>query len=245
MHRFFVSPGALSEGELILREAQAHQVHGVLRLHPGEIIVALDNTGREYRVELVQVSRALVRGRIVETLTESREARTELTLYQGLLKADKFEWILQKGTELGVAAFVPLVTERVIASDVSRNKRARWERILVEAAEQSGRTRIPRLADATLFAVALKQAQAGGGCALIPWEGERAADLRTALCPQGSVHLFIGPEGGLSAGEIEQARSHAVQPITLGPRILRAETAGLVAASAILFARGEMDAAER
>ncbi len=204
------------------------------------MIGAFDDTGREYRVELARVTRESVSGRVVETLTESREARTELILYQGLLKADKFEWVLQKGTELGIAAFIPLITERVVAADVSRNKRSRWERILTEAAEQSGRTRIPRLADATLFEVALKEAQAGGGCALVAWEGERATDLRSALCPEGRVHLFIGPEGGLSKDEIVEARSHGVQPMTLGPRILRAETAGLVAASAIMFARGEI-----
>ncbi len=242
MHRFFVPSDALQNGELVLREGQAHQIREVLRLRPGERIGALDNTGVEYQVELTEVERAQVRGRIVETLTESREPHTRLVLYQCLLKADKFEWVLQKCTELGVAEFVPVISARVVASSVSRTKQARWERILVEAAEQSARSKIPILHPVKNWQDALAEAQTRGGLALVPWEEERTNDLHKALHPGEPVHLFIGPEGGFAAAEIEQARTYGIQPITLGPRILRAETAGLVAISAIFLARGELDA---
>ncbi len=242
MHRFFVPPQAFEGGELAFPEQQAHQIHSVLRLRPGETIVALDNSGREYQVELIRVAREGVRGRVVQVDDSTREPHTELVLYQSLLKADKFEWVLQKGTELGIAAFVPLVTTRVIAAEVGRTKRVRWERILVEAAEQSGRSKIPFLADPQELEEAVCAQAPAEATRLIPWEEERNVDLRTALRPTGPVHLFIGPEGGLTAEEIEMARAQGVQPITLGRRILRAETAGLVAASAIFYARGEMDA---
>ncbi len=245
MHRFFVSPGSLREGELILREAQAHQIRDVLQLRAGETIAVLDNSGDEYRVELTAIGRALVRGRVLEKIASPREPRTQLILYQSLLKADKIEWILQKGTELGITAFVPLSTARTAADAVSRTKRARWERILTEAAEQSGRGKIPALHPVQSLQDALQDASRRAGLALIAWEEERAVDLRTALERDRDathINLFIGPEGGLSADEIARSRGFGVQPVTLGPRILRAETAGLVAASAIFFARGEMDA---
>ncbi len=242
MHRFFVSPTALNNGELVLQDGQARQIREVLRLRAGEQVAALDNSGSEYHIELTEVGRERVRGRVVETITESREPRTHLILYQCLLKADKFEWVLQKCTELGVAEFVPVISARVVADSVSRTKQARWERILVEAAEQSARSKIPILHPVKNWQDALAEAQTRGGLALAPWEEERANDLHKALHPGEPVHLFIGPEGGFAAAEIEQARTYGVQPITLGPRILRAETAGLVAISAIFLARGELDA---
>ncbi len=227
---------------MILPEAQARQVREVLRLRAGDVVAALDNSGAEYRVELTVIGREAVRGRVVEKVADSRETGTHLVLYQSLLKADKFEWVLQKCTELGVAEFVPVVTARVVADSVSRMKQVRWERILVEAAEQSGRGKIPVLRPFSHLGDALHDAQVRGGLSLIPWEEEHARDLHSVLPAEGPVNLFIGPEGGFTAGEIDSARADGAIPITLGPRILRAETAGLVAASAIFFARGEMDA---
>jgi 16S rRNA (uracil1498-N3)-methyltransferase len=176
---------------------------------------------------------------------DSRERRTRLILYQSVLKADKFEWVLQKGTELGVAAFVPIISERTVAAAASKTKRARWEQIIVEATEQAGGSKIPPLAAVQTFAEALVDATARGGLALIPWEEERTQDLRPLLAshPRASpISLFIGPEGGITLSEIEQARARGVVPVTLGSRILRAETAGLVTASAIFFERGDLNA---
>jgi 16S rRNA (uracil1498-N3)-methyltransferase len=244
LHRFFVPPESLHDGELILRNAQARQIREVLRLRAGDLIVALDNSGAEYHVELTEVGRAAVRGRWVEKIVVAREPRTRVILYQSLLKADKFEWVLQKCTEVGVAEFAPMTTARTVADSISRTKQARWERILIEAAEQAARSKIPILHPLRTLADALKEARARGGPALLPWEQERANDLHAALGPGEPVHLFIGPEGGFEADEAELARAYGATPITLGPRILRAETAGLVTTSAILYARGEMDAAD-
>lgn len=244
MHRFFVRPDSFRKEGLVLLEDQARQINDVLRLRVGDVIVAMDNAGSEFRVKLTHVSSARVQGHITERLDISSEPKTCLVLYQALLKADKFEWLLQKGTEVGISEFVPMVTSRVIMNSVSRAKVKRWERILREAAEQSGRGKIPQLRDLQLFGDALSDGEAKGGVAFIPWEREESGSLRAMLSTasrNGPVCLFIGPEGGFTSDEIEAARAHRITPVSLGPRILRAETAGLVAASAILFARGELD----
>jgi 16S rRNA (uracil1498-N3)-methyltransferase len=185
-----------------------------------------------------------------------------------MLKGQRFEWILQKGTELGVSTFVPIETRRTVARPSARwdHKRSRWERIVREAAEQSGRGRLPRLADPIPFAEACREA-ATCDLALIPWEGQggvprttgptRTTDAATAASPrregQGlagvlrasdvspqSVALLIGPEGGLEEEEIDLARRTGLRAVTLGPRILRAETAALAAATIVLSELGEM-----
>jgi 16S rRNA (uracil1498-N3)-methyltransferase len=244
VHRFFVPSDSFQREVLVLRGDQAHQIHDVLRLHEGEVIGAVDEDGSEYRVELTRVARGTVQGRVLDRIFASREPRTRLVLYQSLLKADKFEWVLQKGTEIGVAEFVPVVCSRAVVGSVGRAKQARWERIIVEAAEQSGRSKIPPLHPIQHLEDALKDARVRGGTALIPWEEERESNLRSFLVKtsqDSSVSLFIGPEGGFDATEIETARGYEVHPVTLGRRILRAETACLVAVSAIFFYLGEFD----
>ncbi len=213
-------------------------------MQPGDEIELLDNTGWAYRTELVMVERDVVRGRVVDKRKLETEPSTRITLYQGLLKGQKFEWVLQKGTELGVAGFVPVLCARCIlgnVNDISAARVERWERIAAEAAEQAGRAVLPHLAGAMLFQQACHSA-ARRGLSLIPWEEERTVRLRQALnqVPQSKeINLFIGPEGGFEEEEIALARKAGLVPVTLGPRILRAETAGLAVAAAILFELGD------
>ncbi len=245
MHRFFISPKAIHESRALLRGESVHQIRDVLRMKPGAEIILLDNSGAAYRVEIVTLDRDALRGRVIEKWNLDTEARAQITLYQGLLKGQKFDWVLQKGTELGIAAFVPTLTARCImgsVNDVSDGRQDRWRKILVEAAEQAGRAILPRLGTAMLFKQACEDA-ASRGLALIPWEGEHARGLREALAhaPQAhEINLFIGPEGGFAEDEIALAQEHGIVPVSLGPRILRAETAGLAAASAILYELGDL-----
>lgn len=246
LHRFFVAPQAIRDNRVLMRGPVVHQIRDVLRLKPGDAIVLLDNSGWAYRVEIVTLDREALRGRVVDKWRLETEAVTRITLYQGLLKGQKFEWVLQKGTELGVAAFVPLLAARcVIGSleDVTEVRMARWQKIIVEAAEQAGRAILPSISAAMLFAHACEQAMRSGGLSLIPYEGEHSYGLREALqnIPKSKeINLFIGPEGGFADEEIMQAREHNVVPVSLGPRILRAETAGLVAVAAILYEFGDL-----
>ncbi len=245
MHRFFVPPHSIKESRVVLRGTIVHQIRDVLRMRPGDDIVLLDNSGWAQRAELVTIDRDAVRGRVVEKWKLETEPQTRITLYQGLLKGQKFEWVLQKGTEIGIIAFVPVMAARCVIStvnDVSAARVERWERIIVEAAEQAGRAALPHLSNAIMLPHACEQA-GRAGLALIPWEGERSRGLREALqdVPKSKeIGLFIGPEGGFTEEEIATAQERGVIPVSLGPRILRAETAGLVAASAILYELGDL-----
>lgn len=244
MHRFFVGSDSLQNDVLNFAPSQARQIRDVLHLRAGEEVIALDNGGMEYRVVLSKIARDGVSGQVLERALSSTEPRMHLVLFQGLLKSDKFEWVLQKGTELGISEFVPMLTARVVANSVSAKKMERWRQIVREAAEQSGRGKLPQINSLITFEQAISSAERAGGLVLIPWEEERSLDLRTALDSdsRNPAYLFIGPEGGFTPDEIERARKAQARVVTLGPRILRAETAGLVAASAIFFARGELNA---
>lgn len=243
MHRFFIPAEWIDQDGVVIQGNQVHQIRDVLRLGQGERIIVLDNSGWEYEVELKEVKRGWVKGVVVgRRLIE--EPRIKVTIYQALLKGDKFEVVLQKGVELGVMGFVPMLCERCVVGhfkDVTR-KSGRWQRIIAEAAEQSGRGRLPSLMPVLLFPQACESAE---GLSLLAWEGEEAMGLRPAVAGKSplAVNIFIGPEGGFSPAEVELARSCGLVPITLGRRVLRAETAGLVAATAVFYEFGELDPA--
>ena len=243
MHRFFVDPNYFSGERITLPPAIAHQIRNVLRLRVGSAILVLDNSGAEYEVLLRQVDRQQVIGEAVAKRPSPNEPTVQLTLYQALMKRDKFEWVLQKGTEIGVSAFVPLVTQRSLVQDVDlkANKQARWHKIITEAAEQSRRGRIPELHPPQTLVQALESHPAQPG--LIAWEEEDSLRLRGALVEgerPSHISLFIGPEGGFATEEVEAAQAAGIQAITLGKRILRAETAALVAAALVLYELDQM-----
>lgn len=250
MHRFFIPPEWINEQQVTLIEDMAHQIRHVLRMRAGERLIVLDDSGWEREVELSRVAQNVVMGHVVEERLAPGEPRTKISLYQGVLKAQKFEWVLQKGTELGLVEFIPVVCDRSLVGDLEDvdRKLGRWGRIIREAAEQSGRGRLPVLRPAMLFGQGCQRAMRSGGLALVPWEAEKTTNLKAALSAGEAgedrpftISLFIGPEGGLTAEEIQVARRYHVQPVGLGPRILRAETAGLVAVSAVLYELGDLD----
>lgn len=251
--RFVVEGLALQPGsELELPQEIAHQARDVLRLTTDDTLHLLDGAGGEYPAEVV----ALDRKRVVVRLGPRMEGRAEpaarVVLCQGMLKAAKFEWVLQKCTELGVAAFIPLLTERAVAAadEAGESKRRRWSRIVAEALEQCGGTRLPEISPPRPLMHALASLPPSG-IALIPWEEATAFPLRATLQQSISlssdptlipeVRIFIGPEGGFSAGEIAIAERAGAIPVTLGPRILRAETAAIVAATLALDTLGALD----
>jgi 16S rRNA (uracil1498-N3)-methyltransferase len=215
-------------------------VERVLRLRPGGRITLLDDSGLEYVAKLGEVEGGQVRGRILSAAPAEGEPRLQIALFQALLKARSLEAILQRCTEVGVSRFVPIVSGRCVARRVSPARLARWRRIIREAAEQSQRGRLPEIRSPIPLEEALRTMD-GEALSLIPWEGggESLASALGGARPQ-RVNLFIGPEGGFAEREIELARAHGLIPITLGPRILRAETASLVAATAILYHMGEL-----
>jgi 16S rRNA (uracil1498-N3)-methyltransferase len=252
MHRFFVPPEWIQDNEVTITGPQAHQIARVLRMRQDDVVIVLDDSGWEIETRLVEVDRNLVKGIVSRRRLAVGEPRTKISLYQGVLKGNRFEFVLQKGTEVGLVEFIPIITDRCVISDLEavEKRRRRWEWIVQEAAEQSRRGRKPRLRPVVLFPRACEQAKHAGGLALIPWEEKGLVTLRDVLrnAPPGhernwppfSISLFVGPEGGYTADEIAVARRYGIVPVTLGARILRAETAALVAAAAILYELGDM-----
>jgi 16S rRNA (uracil1498-N3)-methyltransferase len=245
MHHFFVSKSNIDGERVELSRAQAHQVCHVLRLRAGQTIVVLDDTGAEYDVTLTTVTGREVTGQIASKRSARGEPTVQITLVQSLLAREKFEWVLQKGTEVGVYRFAPVATQRTLvrAKQIDARKMTRWRRILTEAAEQSHRGRVPQLD----LPVGLNEAAAtlrDFDCALIAVLGEDSPSLKETLADRGSpaasVAILIGPEGGFSPDEISQASENGATRISLGPRILRTETAAIVASAMILYELGQM-----
>lgn len=244
-NRFFIPASSLEDEQVRLDPEQSHQVCHVLRLKPGDTIVVLDDSGLEYDVTLTEVCLAQTRGRITGKRQAGGEPATRLVLFQSLLSREKFEWVLQKGTEVGVAQFVPVLTARSIvrAKLIEERKLDRWRRIVVEAAEQSHRGRIPKISQTTTFEPAVSHL-ADFDRSLIAAPSAEAVTLWDALRGMGrgsvSIALMIGPEGGFTQEEVALACDKGALPIHLGHRVLRTETAAIVAAALILYELGDM-----
>jgi 16S rRNA (uracil1498-N3)-methyltransferase len=240
MHRFFVAPELVQQldAEIPLPKELAHQLRDVLHLQVGEQVALLDNSGHEILASIASVSKGAVAVQLVERRAGKNESPVRIILCQGLLKSARFEWVLEKGTELGVSVFSPILCRRSQAGleDAGTSKMQRWQRIITEAAEQSGRARLPALLPIRPLMHALNDIPPGA-LAFMPWEEERALMLRDALksSPSSTVIIFIGPEGGLTADEVNQARRYGTQVVSLGARILRAETAGLAAVANVMY----------
>lgn len=251
MYRFFVPPEWLKTPSVSIRGDLAHRLRNVLRMRQGEHIILLDNSGWSYETELVSIDRDTIAAQVIHKKLAAGEPRTKVTLYQAMLKGRKLDWVLQKGTEIGLVEFVPIICDRCVMSSlgtVGDEKQNRWERIVSEAAEQSRRGRLPLIRPVTLFPQACEMARRAD-LSLIPWEEETKLGLRNLLRPRDgaennkrpfSINVFVGPEGGFSPPEIRQAKRFGILPVSLGSRILRAETAGLATAAAILYEYGDL-----
>jgi len=237
-HRFFVPSECVSGDRIAFTEYQRKQIKNVLRLDTGEIVYTLDNTGREYvtRIETLDGSQAI--GRITEVRFPATEPKLRMSLVQSMPKGERLDLILQKCTEIGVSEFLIIETERTIvriSPDKTQARLERWRAIVREAAEQSGRALLPVVEGVSSFCEAM--ARAAQQPAMIAWEGERSTSLLTALQELGGneLTLFIGPEGGFTTEEVDAARSLGIVPVSLGPRILRTETAAIVASALAIF----------
>ena len=254
MHRFFVEPNAIGDLEARIAGETARQICRVLRMQVGDEICLLDGLGYEHRIRLVSIGANECVGRVIERVKGRAEPRCKVTLYISLLnKADKFEWALQKCTELGAARFVPVRSTRSISDAPGHSKTERLERINQGAAEQSGRAIIPTLEESISLqaefqqeSAALRSAQDGEHIALIPALRAQVA-LKGALRGiegAGTLAIFIGPEGGFAPSEVDEAKAAGVVPITMGPRTLRAETAAVAALTMALYEMGEVELLE-
>jgi 16S rRNA (uracil1498-N3)-methyltransferase len=242
VRRFFVPPGTVAGREVVLPPELARRLAKVLRLQRGDRVLLADGGGRDYEVELKEVSARAASALVVGERPSPSEPSLALVLYQSLVRPQRFELVLEKGTEIGVCRFVPLLSGRAqVRTEAGSQRAQRWRRIVSEAAEQCGRGRVPAVDPPMPFEEAVRSAP---GLRLIPFEGERSQGLRSYLRGltqrPATVSLFIGPEGGFAEQEVELARQAGCVPVSLGPRILRSETAGIVAAALVMHELGEM-----
>ena len=243
MRRFFVPAGTVASREVVLPPELARRLTKVLRLQRGDHVVLADGSGRDYEVKLKDVSARVASAVVVGERPSPPEPSLALVLYQSLVRPQRFELALEKGTEIGVSRFVPLISGRAQVKTGAGSQRARrWRRIVAEAAEQCGRGLIPTVDPPVPFDEAVRAAP---GLRLIPWEAERDSSLGSYLRAleerPAALSLIIGPEGGFAEEEVELARHAGCVPVSLGPRILRSETAGIVAAALVMHELGEMD----
>lgn len=242
MNRFFIQPEYIKGTFVQFPPELSHQIINVLRLKEGELVAVLDNTGTIYEVEIGHdPTGKLVVGHIVGSSPVAGEPKVAIELCVGLSHRDKFEWILQKGTEVGVSTFSPFVSSRTLvqSSDLKTKRRDRWESIIREAAEQSGRGKLPRLMDPVALDHLLNEATGDKILSLFAWEGAGSENpLLTELVKGFSgdrIRLFVGPEGGFSEEEAEAAHASGCRIVSLGNRILRMETAAILFPGLVVY----------
>ena len=232
MPKFFTARENITDTEIIIESEDAKHIKKVLRMGEGDEITVCDGRGIDYSARI----RAIETGRVICDIISSRICDTEpgvrVTLYQGLPKAAKMDYIIQKTTELGISRIVPAKLSRCVVKleneAAERKKVERWQKIAYEAAKQSGRGAVPEIAmpmDIDRIAEELKDTD----LAFAPYECEQQTRLRQVLENAGdvkNVSFIIGPEGGFDITEIEKLKNAGIQTVTLGRRILRTETAG-------------------
>jgi 16S rRNA (uracil1498-N3)-methyltransferase len=239
-HRFAIAAGQIREGRATLTGPVARQIARVLRLGPGDEILLFDEEGVEHTARLLRVAPSRVEAAVEGTSRPGRESPLRLTVAPALLRGPRMDLLVEKATELGVTAIAPLHLRRCVATGSGRL--TRWRAIAREAAEQSGRTRLPAIEAPVPLATFLATLPAEA-IRLALWEGEGGLpfhSLDVAGLRSRPAVLVVGPEGGLSREEVETLREAGFALLTLGPRILRAETAPLAALALLQFLAGDL-----
>lgn len=242
MHRFFIPQ--LYAAEMIIKDVDAKHISKVLRMQPGDKIQIVSDDGVTAIAEIVSLQADNVVVRCLEKLAESHELSVKITLAQGLAKGEKMDFIIQKAVEMGASSIVPVAMEHSVVrleGAKADKKVERWQKIAEAAAKQSKRDIIPQVQPVQT----MQQMLANNDLQhkIIAYECEDRLGLKTALQSCDNLQellLIIGPEGGISEFELELARKNGAVPVSLGKRILRAETAGVVALSAILYETGDL-----
>ncbi len=261
MQRFFIEN--IDGDTAKISGSEAHHLKDVLRKKVGDAVFLFDGKGNEYEAKIVRhggsasgmkrIRELEIRLKIVTKTKKDTEPKIKINLYQSIPKLKKFDFIVEKSTEIGVSKIIPVISERTIPELSLRvqAKQSRWQKIALSAAKQCGRTIIPEICSVMNFQDAVKSVciseNPSQSISLIPWESEQKNTLKQILkicnlqivpreLPSVAIcNLFIGPEGGFSNAEIERAQKCGVIPVSLGKRILRTETAPIVVISNILY----------
>jgi len=236
IRRVFVPATPRPADRIGLDPDEAHHVARVLRLKTGDAVAVFDGRGGEWDATIGEVTKERVSVVVGAERAGEVEPRLTVVLHQAIVRPEKLEWVLQKGTEVGVAAFRLIATERVEAAPPSPARLARYGRILMEACKQSGRRVLPSLESGPL------RTPGDGVCAIALAQGAESAPLAAVLAgPRApEVWLAVGPEGGFTPDELESLAARGFRLASLGPRVLRTETAGCIAAAIVLHTWGDL-----
>lgn len=260
MQRYFVAPDQIRDGVVTITGEDAHHAARVMRMKPDERLIACDGQGRTVLASVLEATPQEVKAEVLELLEQHSEPAWSVTIAQSLPKGDKMELVIQKGTEIGAASFLPFESERMVVQYDGKKEAKRlerWSKIAKEAAEQAHRHRIPSIepllnwkgllkqigeCDLALFCYEREGKDAHGrGIADAVREWKRAAEGQAASSPR--VLLIVGSEGGFTEREAQEAQDAGAKLVALGKRILRTETAGLVGLTCLLYESGEMGGA--
>ncbi len=251
MTRVFLDDTQIRADGATVTGSDAHHLLNVLRMAVGDGFTVVDERGAEREATVVEIGEGRLRANLGAPKPAQIEPAIALTLYHGLPRASRYETALRMCTEIGVSGFAPVLSARSVVriegADVER-KRERWQRIVEEAAKQCGRTQIPRVESPMTWGEALARFRASGAPGVMPSAGLAGSDApslgesarQLASAAPGASALFIGPESGFDLAEEASARDAGVTLVTMGPRILRTETAAVVAAAICLDRLGEL-----
>jgi 16S rRNA (uracil1498-N3)-methyltransferase len=245
MPHYYISPENIIGGRFKLAGQEAHHLLDVKRCKPGDAVELFDGTGKSYSARVESARDGEIAGIIINE-TQGHTPAVAINLFTAVPKGERLDWLIEKAAELGVASVIPVVSARSVAKELSSNKLDRWKRLSMAASKQCGRSDVMEISGSAALADAFKNLPKPS-LSIIPWESQDSGSVN-GLSPKikqfKTINIFIGPEGGFTEHEIELAKSSGVIPITLGPRILRVETAGLLAAALVMSASGEFDANE-
>ena len=239
MHRFYVPPTDISSDIVRIRDPERHHLLNVLRLKPGDDVQVFDGEGNSYNARLTDTT-SLPAIASIQDHQLHPPITPHITLFQAIPKSDKMDLIVQKATEIGVDAIVPMTCQRSIpkrGGDAQQRRQVRWERIAIEASKQCGRPRFPKLLPPRTIGKCLEQAK-NCDLSLLLWENEVEREIKGVLRNHRHVELislFIGPEGGFSDSEVKDAINNGCVPTTFGGNTLRTETAAIVAVAIAVY----------
>ncbi len=245
MHRFFVTAEGFSEKTVTITGSDVSHIRTVLRMKPGDKIEVIDPQGFQYEIVLAEVDKAHVRGDILSKIEMQTESPVNIRMGQALFKGNAFDLLVRKATELGVHSIAAIKTQRCVArleKESESHRTDRWQRIVEEASKQCGRSRVPEVHSTVLSIEEFCQQSADCDLKLVFWESEQTTRLQDVTAPDSvaSIAYLAGPEGGWAAEEIDFLIQQGFQTVTLGPRLLKADSVSLVILSLLQHRWGDL-----
>jgi 16S rRNA (uracil1498-N3)-methyltransferase len=245
MHRFFVPTEGFSDKTVTITGADVNHIRKVLRMKPGDHIAVIDPQGFQYEIILAEVARDYVQGEILSKKAIKTESPVSIRMGQALIKGNAFDLLVRKATELGVRSVATLRTKRSVArlaKEAELSRTQRWQRIAEEASKQCGRTKVPEVCPTVLSIEEFCQQSADSDLKLVFWEAEQTTRLQDVTAPDSvnSIAFLAGPEGGWVQEEIDFLIQQGFQTVTLGPRLLKADSVSLVILSLLQHRWGDL-----